>query len=126
MSEGVPYFGLNDARVLRIGGTTDLGNSIATEFVLGPFYIDSRKFKVKRIWFNAEPRSNFVLDVSTVCGQEDEVGQGNVEFEVGGQTTKEVKLSGVKDRDISIKVSTTDRIDELQGAELIIVPRELK
>lgn len=126
MSEGVPYFGLHDARILKIGGATDLGNPITTEFVLGPFYIDSRKFKAKRIWFNAEPQNNFILNVSTVCGQNDETEQGSVEFEAGGQTTKEVKLSGVKDRDISIKVSTTDRIDHLQAAEVVIVPRELK
>lgn len=126
MEAGRPHFGLHDARVLRIGGTTDLGNPVATEFTLGPFYIDSRKFKAKRIWFNAEPKNSFALSVSTVCGQEDEVDQSSVGFEVGGQTTKAIKLRGVKDRDISISVSTTDRINHLQSAEVVIVPKELK
>jgi len=126
LDAGSIYFGLHDNRIAKVTGDADFGIPVLTEFVLGPFYIDSRKFKLKRIYFNAEPRRDFTLNVSTVLDQDDEVEQGEVEFEVGGQVAKDLKISGVKGQNISLKVSTTDKINELQGATLVIVPKNLK
>jgi len=121
-----PYFGLYDNRVLSVGGTTDLGEAITSEFNIGPFYIDSRKFKLKRVYFNAEPRNDFTLSVSTVTDQDDEQEQGDIEFEAGGQVAKDLKISGVKGQNVSLRVSTTDKINELQSATLVITPKSLR
>lgn len=126
MSPEVPHFGLHDTRVINVGGTTDLGTVITVDFTLGPFYIDSRKFKLKRVWFNSEPRNDFTLSVSTIIDQDDEREQGEVEFETGGQVARALKISGVKGQNVSLKVLTTDKINELQGATLVIVPKNLK
>ena len=126
MGAEIPYFGLHDNRIISVGGDTDLNVAITTEFSLGPFYIDSRKFKLKRVYFNAEPRNDFTLSVSSVLDQGDEQEQGEVVFETGGQIAKDLKISGVKGQNVSLKITTPDKIDELQSATLVIVPKSLK
>jgi hypothetical protein len=128
--DGRIYFGANDGRVafLDENATTDFGHPITTEFKIGPMNTgDGRKFKVKRLWVNAEPRNGFSLDVYVSSDAGDESGPYSVTFEAGGQKTAFVKpRAGHKGKDIYLRVTTTDRINELQAFSLTVVPKSLK
>lgn len=123
------HLGTHDARVVRLdSSSTDLGNPITTEFKIGPVHLDgANKFKVKRIWFNAEPRNDFSLDVYASTDAGAESGLYSVSFTAGGQKTQQVKLQGDnKGRDIYLRVVSTDRINELQSFTLTVVPKAVK
>lgn len=128
--DGKLHFGTNDARVIRLdeNSPTDFGNPIATEFKIGPISLDgARKFKVKRVWFNAEPRSSFSLDVYASADGGEENGPYSVSFETGGQKTRQAKIQrGNKGHDIYLRVATTDKINELQSFSLTVVPKGVK
>lgn len=126
--EGILYFGSNDAKIAKLDSQTDFGNPITTEFKIGPVHIeDARKFKVKRLWINAEPRNNFSLNVYSSADDGEESGPYSVSFEAGGQSTQQVKLQGGnKGRDIYLRCVTTDRIDELQSFSLTVIPKAIK
>ncbi len=124
------HFGTNDARVVQLdeNSTTDFGHPIVTEFKIGPLNTgDGRKFKVKRLWVNAEPRNGFSLDVYISSDAGDESGPYSVTFEAGGQKTQQVKpQGGNKGRDVYLRVVTTDKINELQSFSLTVMPKAVK
>lgn len=123
------HFGTSDARVgwLDENSATDFGALITTEFKIGPIHLDdARKFKVKRIWVNAEPRNDFSLDIYASADDSEESGPYGVSFTAGGQKTQHAKIQSCKGRDIYLRVSTTDRINELQSFSLTIIPKTIK
>ena len=124
------HFGTNDARIVRLDENSpdDFGHLITTEFKIGPIHLDdARRFKVKRIWVNAEPRNDFSLDVYASSDAGDESGPYSVKFTAGGQKTQQVKLQdGNKGKDIYLCVVTTDKINELQSFSLTVVPKQIK
>ncbi len=124
------HFGTNDARVVLLdeNSTTDFGHPIVTEFKIGPLNTgDGRKFKVKRLWVNAEPRNGFSLDVYISSDAGNESGPYSVTFEAGGQKTQQVKpQGGNKGRDVYLRVVTTDKINELQSFSLTVMPKAVK
>lgn len=123
------HFGTRDARLVRLDDSpTDFGNPIVTEFKIGPIHLDgARKFKAKRVWFNAEPRNDFKLDVYASSDAGPESGPYAVSFTASGQKTQQVKLQGGnKGRDIYLRVTTTDRINELQSFSLTVAPKAVK
>lgn len=127
--DGNVHFGTNDARIVKLDDSpTDFGNPITTEFKIGPVHIeDARKFKLKRLWINAEPRNDFTLDVYTSSDAGDEAGPYTVTFTAGGQKTQFVKpRAGHKGKDVYLRVVTQDRINELQSFSLTILPKSLK
>lgn len=123
-----PYFGLNDSRVLWLNpnATTDFGNPITTEFTLGPFHIADAKFKAKSFWINAEPRNDFSLDVYSQVDDKDEQGPKTVDFTTGNEVTKKVRLIKAKGRNLSLRITTTDKINELQHASVTVKPGQVK
>lgn len=130
LHNGRVYFGTNDGRVvfLNENAITDFGHPITTEFKIGPLNMgDGRKFKVKRLWINAEPRNDFILNVYTSSDAGGETGPYSVLFKAGGQKTAFVKpIAGHKGKDIYLRVTTIDKVNELQSFSLTIVPKNLK
>ncbi len=130
LHDGRVHFGTNDARVVYSdeNASTDFGHPITTEFKIGPLNTgDGRKYKVKRLWINAEPRNDFTLDVYTSSDAGDEAGPYTVAFTAGGQKTLFVKpRAGHKGKDIYLRIVSQNRINELQSFSLTVVPKNLK
>lgn len=124
------HFGTKDGKVVYLDerAATDFNFPITTEFRIGPIHIeDARKFKVKRLWLNAEPRNNFAINVYVSSDEGSESGPYLVNFTAGKQTTQFIKpRAGHKGRDIYLRVNTTDRINELQSFSLTVVPKQIK
>lgn len=123
------HFGLKDGRIMYMDSTalTDFGNPIKTSFTIGPIEMGSRKIKVKSFHLNAEPRNNFGVDVYATVDDKTELnGPYRAEFKSGNEHQQRIKLSGVKGKTLSLTVETTDRIDELQGGTLVVVPKQVK
>ena len=108
--------------------STDLGVTFTTEFVLGPIRVQDRTLKMKLFWLNAEPKSRFSLSIygKGDQGEETLLEPSPLTFETGAQTSKKAKLSKVRGQNITLKVSTVDKIDELQSATITMVPKAVK
>lgn len=127
------YFGTQDGKIVRLDETlsTDNGTAITTEFVIGPIQIpDARKFKVKTLWVNADPKSSFTLQAYISADGSPEAGPYTASFSVGGEITQQVKirgeLGGHRGRVVYLRVTSQDKIDELQGFSLTVMPLGVK
>ena len=122
------YFGADDGRIAKLDSSAkDFDKPIITEFKVGPIRQDGRKFKAKRIWLNAEPQNDFTLGVYISADAGAESGPYEVSFKAGGQTTQQVKLQGGnKGRDIYLRLTTTDKINELQSFSITVMPKAIK
>lgn len=129
MSVPVPYFGLNDGRIIKMDGTTGTdfdGNRIETDMTFGPINLQGRKLKGKYFHLTANPLSSFSLDVYSSVDQKEERGPKTMEFEAGAQYDREVKINSKKGQNLSVRVNTTDRINELIAGEITLQPGRLK
>lgn len=121
------YLGLNDARIAKMdSSSTDLGAAITTELNLGPYEVESRQLKIKRLWLNAEPKSNFTLNIYTTTDLAVEEGPETLSFVTGKQNSGEVMLSGIRGQNVTHRITTTDKINELQKATIVVVPKGVK
>jgi hypothetical protein len=122
------YYGMSDYRLIKLDPAvvTDFSTAITTEFTLGPINIEGRKLKGKRFHITADPKSDFDLEVYSQTDQEDEVGPETISFEEGNQVDANVKINARKGKNLSVRVTTTDKIDELQNATITVKPGRLK
>jgi hypothetical protein len=129
------HFGLTDGRVVKVDDSVDedlydtgalTGTPITTEFTLGPINHEGRRMKAKSFYINAEPRNDFSLEVYSTVDDKDENGPTTMDFETSNVVTKRIKLSDAKGQNISIRVTSTDKVNELQTATIVIVPKGLK
>lgn len=121
------YLGLNDFRIAKMDeSATDLGTAITTEFSIGPYEVESRQLKIKRLWLNAEPKNNFTLNVYTTTDLIAEEGPETLSFVTGNQNSGEVMLSGIRGQNVTHRITTTDKINELQKATIVVVPKGVK
>lgn len=128
------HFGLKDGRIVYMdpsavdaeGNPTDLDGPVTTEFTVGPINIQSRRMKIKSANVMAEPYHDFALTIHSQIGQEGGVEQGAVEFSQGGQDTQRVKFASLKGKDLTLRFSSTDKIDELQSMTLVTTLKDVK
>ena len=122
-------FGTKDGKILRMDDASDkphdLTEPVTTEIVLGPYEIQGRKLKFRSLHLNAEPRNVFTISVTRIVDDKDESDAKELEFTTGRQMTKRVKIGG-KGQNVAVRLTTTDRVNELQGATLVYSPRRLK
>jgi len=121
------HLGLNDNRIVKLDGSlTDLGVSITSELVIGPLSSEGRKTKIKRLWLTAEPDNDFDIDVYSTSDREAEGSAITAEFTAGVQETVEVKITGTKGRNNSLRLSATDRISGLESGSITAVVGAVK
>lgn len=122
------YFGTEDGRILKLSGEgNDAGTPIETEFMIGPFDLESRKVKVKSLWVNSEARNDFNLTVLPSVDDESRTFKPiPLQVKKGEQKSQRVRMSGVKGLNISLKITSKDRISELQKLTLSVVPKGVK
>lgn len=120
------HLGLHDNRLIMLDdSTTDLGAAITTTFDIGPVNIDNRTFNVKTFYVNAEPRNDFDIDVYAQVDSKALAGPYTAGFETGEVVTRSVKPRA-KGQNITLRVTTTDKINEIQSATLTVIPRAVK
>jgi hypothetical protein len=114
------YFGTEDGRIIKFAGDgDDVGIPIETEFVLGPFDIESRSMKIKSVQVNTEARRPFTLTFEPYVDNEARTFSPiDLDVEPGLQKTHRVRLSGVKGQNVAIRITSQQRIDELQKLTL--------
>jgi len=111
------YFGTQAGTMFKIdsSATTDFGGTeITTEAELGPVDLAGAEFWVNNMHVQADPKNSFQLDVYASCDRRPEQGPFSAYFTAGAQDTKEIMLRQVRGKNISLKLSSTDRINELQ------------
>jgi hypothetical protein len=135
---GVPtaQFGLDDSRVIKSSSSasTDVGTAITTEFILGPIGADGRKLKAKRLKLTAEPKTAFALNVYSKADGLAEQGPVTMTFTPGAgalagrQITQEAKLSTLnpKGKNLSVRITTTDKVNRLEEGALSIRAGQVK
>lgn len=128
LSDMLAYYGMDDGRLVKLDPDkeTDFNTAIVTGFTIGPINIKSRKLKGKILHLTAEPKNDFSLDVYSQTDQNDEVGPETVDFETGDQVDVDVKIKAKKGKNLSVRIETTDKINELQSATLTVRPGRQK
>lgn len=122
------YLGLANNKIAKVDdSTTDMGTAITTEMKIGPFEASSMQFKSRTLYLNAEPNNAFNLDVYIQVDDKPEKGPKSVTFaQASGMVIKSCKLGKLKARSCNIRLTTTDRIDELQKISIVVSPRAVK
>ena len=124
------YTATSAGKLIRLDDalSTDLGAIFTTEFTLGPIRIQDRTIKMKSLWLNAEPKNRFSLSLYGKSDQGEEMllEPAPLTFETGTQESKKAKLGKVRGQNVTIKVSTVDKINELQSATVTLVPKAVK
>lgn len=121
------HFGLGSNEVARLDdSTTDFGTPITTEIFLGPFSAESRRIKLKRIWLEAEPRTKFDVKVYATADQGVEQGPFVASFGQGNPVKDAVRIHRVKGRSLYLRLTTTEKINELQQATLTVTAGGVK
>jgi len=115
------HFGAQGGKVLRLDTSmTDFGVPITTELYLGPFSLESRRIRLKRLWLEAEPRRDFFVDVFAAADQGEERGPFRADVFTGNPVRANVRVQGVRGRSVFLRLTTTEKIDELQQASLTV------
>lgn len=121
------HFGLQNGGVLRLDdSTTDFGNPITTELFLGPFSLEGRRVKLRRIWLEADPRNDFTVNVYATADQDREQGPYSVAVKKGNPIKANVRIQQLRGRSIFLRLTTTEKINELQQASLTVTVGEVK
>ena len=121
LQQQVIHFGMGSGQVAKLDSSaTDFGTAITTELYLGPFSLESRRIKLKRLWLEAEPRSNFAVNVYATADQGTEQGPFTATFVTGNPIKEDVRIHGVKGRSLYLRLSTTQKINEIQQATLTV------
>lgn len=112
----------NTSRYNNVGvweiAPTDFGNLITTELSLGPFSTGDKRARLKRVWLEIEPRTNFTVQVFASADQQPERGPFNISAIAGNTVKIDTRIHGVRGRSISLRLVSTGRIDEVQQATL--------
>ena len=88
--------------------------------------MQSRKIKVKNFHINAKPVNDFSLDVSSVADDYEESDYKTCSFSEGSESTQTAKVNSRKGFDVSVKISSTDIINEMTGGTMIVTAGQLK
>jgi len=127
MRNGIIHFGTSTGTILQLkDSVNDAGTAITTESTIGPINMQSRKIKVKNFHINAKPVNYFDLDVSSVVDDYEESDYETCSFSEGSESTQTVKVNSRKGFDVSIKISSTDIINELTGGTIMVTAGQLK
>ena len=127
MRNGIIHFGLSTGAIVQFipTATTDIGTAITTELTLH-INVQSRKFKIRNANFKAKPGSNFSLNIYSKTDSSTELGPTTTSFLTGTEVTNEVKVNSGKGKDILLRVTTTNIINELTGCDISAVVGPLK
>jgi len=122
--------GTSSGKIAKIDSsvTTDLGTSITTEFTLGPFRLESRDLRLKRLYLTSDPDNYFNLGVyaSRDQGTEKFITSSKYAFKKGNPATKDASLKAMRGQNLSIRVTTTDKIDRLLGGTITLEPQGVR
>lgn len=120
-SQEYTYFGTSAGTMLKLDDTqtTDSGAPIITEGVLGPIDFGGAELWLNNLHVNCEPRNNFALSIYPTCDRRAEQGPFTGQFTTGTQQIKEIPLQQVRGYNVSLKLSSTDHINELQKITLM-------
>jgi len=108
--------------------------AITTNFIYGPFELDSLAFKSRTLWVNAQPRADYDIDFYMKVDGKTERGpiagafvaalnSSTGEYDV---TTTRIKLKRLKGRNCYVRGTTTDKITDLQKIDLVVSPKSVK
>ncbi len=108
--------------------------SVTTDFVYGPFELDSLAFKSRTLWVNAQPRADY--DINFYMKVDGKTERGPIagafvaalnastgEYDV---TTIRIKLKRLKGRNCYVRGTTTEKITDLQKIDLVVSPKSVK
>ena len=127
MRNGIIHFGTSTGAILQLkDSVNDVGTAITTESTLGPINMQGRKIKVKNFHINAKPASYFDLDISSIVDDYDESDSKVCSFNEGPESTQTVKVNSRKGFDVSVKISSTDIINEMTGGTIMVTAGQLK
>ena len=119
--------GLADGTLARLDDSeTDFGADIESEFSIGPVDIDGRKLVIKNIWFKADPKNDFDIDVYSIADDKDEKGPQPLSFSDGAVVDAKVRFGTFRGQNLSLRCTSTDRIDELQKITIVVEPKAVK
>jgi len=125
--DGKIHLGTKAGKVLVMDDTviTDDSADVSTSLTLSPLNMQGRDINAKTLHLTADPKNDIDIAVYSSVDGEDEVYQGTVSFEEGVLSTQDIRVSA-KGKNISLRLESTDRVDELQSATLTVVPKRLK
>jgi len=127
MGEQTLHFGTHNGVILDLDGYEfDYDTSIETEFIIGPVNSSNRKNKFKRIYFVAETPFGYNLEVYVKSDGKNEEEVKIVSVLGGAQQSFYVSLGGVKGQNVQFRVNSSDRIQGLKSASLVMIPGKVK
>lgn len=117
------YFGTGAGTMFKLDNSiiTDFNaSSITTEAELGPIDVGGADFWLNTAYVQADPKSSFGLSIYATCDRRTQQGPFSTSFTAGAQDYKEIPLKQVRGMNIMLKLSSSDRIKELQ--KITVVP----
>lgn len=125
------YFGTS-LEVVKFDHTasTDINdNTINTSFTLGPFFIENRKLKPKTLHITATPENDFSLGMVLILDDNPEADSLDIPFvsvTPNKQVNSHMKLPRDKGYNMSYRISTTDKVNKVNGFTIVYKGKGLK
>jgi hypothetical protein len=117
------YFGTSAGTMCKVddSATTDFTEAaITTDVYLGPLDAGGAEFWANTLHVQADPKNNFNLDIYASCDRRPEQGPFPAYFSVGSQSYRDISLRQVRGKNVSLRISSTDKINELQKLTLSV------
>ena len=116
------YFATGAGTMFKLDDTvdTDFGSAtLTTEAEIGPIDMAGAEFILNNLHVGTDPKNNFTVNVYATCDRLAAKGPFSASFTTGTQDTKEIMLQQVRGKNVMLKISSTDRINELQRITLM-------
>jgi len=125
--DGKIHLGTKEGKILVMDDTVVVDDEvdITTSLTVGPLNSQGRVMNTKTLHLTADPANDIDIAVYTSVDGEAEVSQGTVSFEEGVLSTQKIRINA-RGKNISVRLESTNKVDELQSATLTVIPKALK
>jgi len=100
--------------------TTDAnGSAITTDFTLGPYDVFDAEITARTLYLNGKPRNDFSLNIYPRMDNEAEGPAIPMSFTTGQPVTQKIPLGTNYGYNLSLRISTTDKINALRKGSIV-------